>query len=284
MEKRFPEHYKRALGQPIRLWPQGEAPLFDEALGQDEPMLFPYLLKDKPQAGVVIVCAGGGYTNRAYHEGELVAEKLNSLGFHAVVLSYRVAPYKYPAMHLDLKRAIRTMRHLGQSLGVNQEKIAVMGFSAGGHLAASCATVFDHGDPGSNDPVERVSSRPDAAVISYGVISLMANPHQGSRINLLGENPDEELLKLLSAELNVTAQTPPFFLWHTAQDKGVHPFNSLNMAAALINEGVTCALHIYPYGGHGIGLGVEREGVHPENFQAVHWPEEAARFLKEEGF
>ena len=284
MEYNYDNYYDRQRGEPIRLWKEGETPLFDEAIGQREPMLHSYLLKDKPNAGVVIVCAGGGYTHRAYHEGEPVAEKLNELGLHTLVLSYRVAPYKHPAMLHDAQRAIRTVKFFGKSWGVNAEKVAVLGFSAGGHLSAMAATLFDNGDESAVDLVERMSSRPDAAVICYGVTSMVTRPHRGSLAALLGEAPNAKLLASLSPELNVTDETPPCFLWHTAQDMTVDPLNSLDMAQALIKRGITCALHVYPYGSHGIGLGAAREGMYPENNQAVHWPDEAARFLKEEGF
>ena len=284
MENRFANFYDRATGAPIRLWDEGKTPLYDAAFGQEEPRLYPYLLKDKPDTGVVIVCAGGGYTHRAYHEGEPIAEKLNELGLHALVLSYRVAPYKYPAMFGDIRRAVRLARHMGKDLNFNPDKVAVLGFSAGGHLSAVAGTVFDYGDPTADDPVERLSCRPDAAVICYGVTSQVTKPHRPSLNALLGENLDLKLRIKLSPELNATDDTPPFFIWHTAMDMSVDPINAIDFAQALIKRGITCALHIYPYGVHGIGLGVAREGMYPDNYQAIHWPEDAVRFLSEEGF
>ena len=178
----------------------------------------------------VVICPGGGYGMLADdHEGRQVAEWLNSLGVAAFVLKYRLGPrYHHPAMLQDAGRAIRTVRARGPKWGVDPHRVAIMGFSAGGHLASTAGTHFDAGKADAEDPVERVSSRPDRLILVYPVIAL-ATPygHSGSKQNLLGDNPSDDLVRSLSNETQVTAQTPPTFLAHTNEDSGVPAENSL---------------------------------------------------------
>lgn len=228
------------------------------------PVLEPFLLEgqqgESPR-GAVIVCPGGGYHHRARHEGEPVAKWLNSLGLHAFVLQYRVSPHRHPAPLSDALRAIRHVRCHGREWGINPERIAIMGFSAGGHLAATAGTHWDRGNVQALDPIERVSSRPDAMILCYPVVSFGEYAHQGSISQLLGEQPSEELLHSLSIETRVTADTPPAFLWHTGDDASVPVENTLLLAAALRRAGVEFELHLYPHGRHGLGLAEEHEHV-----------------------
>lgn len=261
----------------IELWPEG-APHASGADEEDRPRLVPYLVKShEGPVGCVIVCPGGGYARRAEHEGGPVAEWLNSLGIAAFVLHYRVAPYRHPAPLADCRRAIRWVRSHAPELGVNPDKIGILGFSAGGHAAAMAGVHHEAGDAEAADPIERVSSRPDALVLCYPVISFVQHHHKGSMNNLLGEDAPQQLREQMSGELAVNADTPPAFLWHTADDPGVAVENSLMFAAALSRHRIPFDLHVYESGRHGIGLAQS----HPE---AHTWTALCANWLRKRGF
>jgi acetyl esterase/lipase len=237
----------------IDLWET--TPGFDAAVGQDAPGLELFLLEDGQPHGMVIVFPGGGYNHLAAHEREPIARWLNEAGFSACVLNYRVAPYRHPAPWQDASRAVRTVRAHAAEWGVKPEQIGVLGFSAGGHLAAYLSTCYSAGDPAAVDPVERFSSRPDAAVLCYAVVTFTGPfSHAGSGSSLVGDAPAPGLKESLSAENRVTAQTPPCFLWATAEDEKVPIENSLVFGAALHRCGVPFELHVFPHGHHGKGL------------------------------
>jgi len=238
----------------IPLWEKGCAPHIAACGGQNEPSLEPYICKGSRSA--VIVCPGGGYRIKAEHEGAPIAEMIRESGVSAFVLDYRVAPCPHDAPLGDALRAIRIVRAMGY------EKVAILGFSAGGHLACSAATLYTPGDPDAADPLERLSSRPDGLISCYSVVSFVNRPHVGSRMKLLGEAfADLDLARRYSAELNVTKDTPPAFIWHTMQDEKVPVENSLNLAAAYSRAGVGCELHVFPEGLHGLGLAQEIPGT-----------------------
>jgi acetyl esterase/lipase len=225
---------------------------------RDKPTLTLWLADPAKAVGTaVVVCPGGGYGALAMdHEGRQIAEYLNGLGVSAFVLKYRLGPrYHHPSPLNDAQRAIRTVRSRAREFGVAPERIGIWGFSAGGHLASTAGTHFDGGRPESPDPVERVSSRPDFMVLAYPVISFTTDyVHKGSRRNLLGDAPDESLMKSLSNELQVTPETPPTFLFHTDEDTGVPPENSVLFYLALRKAKVPAEMHIYQKGRHGVGL------------------------------
>ena len=173
----------------------------------------------------------------------------------------------------DAARAVRTVRARAHEWGIDTNRVGIMGSSAGGHLASTLLTHFDKGDPSASDPIDRESSRPDLGILCYAVITMGEKTHQGSKKNLLGENPPEELVKLLSNELQVTKDTPPTFLWHTMEDTAVPAENSEMFALALQKNRVPYELHIYEKGRHGIGLA----NGHP-------WTLECLRWLKLHGF
>jgi acetyl esterase/lipase len=271
----------RAAGpEPLTLWPDG-AP---GAVGNepaDIPELRVYLPEaDKATGAGVVVCPGGGYGALATdHEGHQVAKWLNSIGVAGFVLKYRLGPrYKHPVPLQDAQRAIRHVRSHAHEYHLDPDRIGVMGFSAGGHLASTVATHFDQGDPNSEDPIERQSSRPDFAVLCYPVISF-SEPftHAGSRRNLLGENPDPKLVENLSNEKQVTAETPPTFLFHTGEDKGVPVENSIAFYQALRKANVPAEMHIYQDGPHGVGLAPGQPGLST-------WKDRLADWLKNSGF
>ncbi|SFS56393.1 alpha/beta hydrolase [Paenibacillus sp. BC26] len=259
----------------IELWPEG-APLATGTTDEDRPALTPYLVEGSES--VVIVCPGGGYGMRADHEGEPIALWLNGLGISAFVLRYRVAPYQYPSALYDVQRAIRYVRLHAEALGVNAGKIGILGFSAGGHLVSTAGTHYDAGNPEAEDPIERMSCRPDLAILCYPVITMQSPvTHEGSRLNLLGANPPAELVELLSNELQVTPDTPPTFLWHTSDDAAVPVENSLLFAMALRRAGVPFDLHVYEQGAHGMGLAEADPHV-------ANWTTVCGLWLKRNGY
>ena len=267
---------------PQPLWPEG-AP---GALGKEDkdiPTLTPYLpAPGKATGASIVICPGGGYGGLANHEGDHYARFLNEQGVAAFVLKYRLgsAGYRHPIMLQDAARALRTVRARAKEWNLDPKRIGIMGSSAGGHLASTLLTHFDSGHPEATDPIEQQSSRPDVGILCYGVLTMGAFTHQGSKQNLLGKNPDPELVKSLSNELQVTTNTPPCFVWHTWEDKAVPVENSLLFADALRKAGVPFDLHIYQQGGHGMGLG-SRE-LDPAKFHP--WTRDLVFWLKAQGF
>jgi acetyl esterase/lipase len=257
------------------LWPDG-AP---GALGnepKDIPTLTPFIApKEKSNGAAFVILPGGGYGGLAAHEGNAYAEWLNTLGVHGFVLKYRLgsAGYRHPRMLEDTARAIRTVRSRAAEWNVNPRQVGIMGSSAGGHLASTLLTHFDSGNQDATDPVEKMSSRPDLGILCYPVITMGQYTHQGSRNNLLGKEPSDEMLKFLSSELQVTRHTPPTFLFHTVEDTAVPVENSLMFAEALRKNGIAFDLHIYQKGRHGMGLA----NGHP-------WTKACEFWLKQNGF
>ena len=246
---------------PIFLWP-GIAPDTDICGQQAQPSLEPF--EAEGARGAVIVCPGGGYSGKAAHEGAPVAEMIRSAGVSAFVLDYRVRPFRIETPLNDAKRAIRVVRSLGY------EKVGILGFSAGGHLSGAAATLYDPGDPESADPIERLSSRPDAFVPCYGATSLRVFEHTWAQ-KILGDQYSDEYIDRFSAEMNVTEDTPPAFIWHTADDATVPVRSAVLLASALSAHGVPYEMHIYPHGRHGLGLAEEEPVVHQWCSQVQNW-------------
>jgi acetyl esterase/lipase len=263
---------------PILLWAAG-AP---GALGNDDtdkPTITPYLVSGERATGTaVIVCPGGSYVHLSMEkEGSDVAHWWNSLGVTAFVLKYRLGPrYRHPIELGDAQRAIRTVRARAAEFGVKPDRIGLMGFSAGGHLTASAGTHFDAGKTDAGDPVDRVSCRPDFLVLGYAVISFTQYVHKGSMTALLGDNPDPALVQNLSNELQVSAQTPPTFLFHTNADTTVPAENSVMFYMALRKAGVPAEMHIYEHGPHGVGLAPTDEAL-------SSWPARLADWVRGRG-
>lgn len=264
------------------LWPHG-AP---GALGKEDkdiPTLTPYFpAAEKASGAVMVVLPGGGYGGLAAHEGKDYALWLNEQGVAALVLKYRLgtAGYRHPVMLQDAARALRLVRAKAAEWNLDPKRVGIMGSSAGGHLASTLLTHFDAGKPDAEDPIERQSSRPDIGILCYAVITMGQFTHQGSKHNLLGNNPSPELVEELSNELHVTKETPPCFLWHTYEDQAVPVENSLQFATALRKAGVPFDLHIYQKGGHGLGLG--SRDYNPAKW--LPWTHDCAYWLKEQGF
>ncbi len=245
--------------EKIKLWENG-TPGFTPEYGQEETTITPYLLNNGKKNGCVIVCPGGAYRMKAEHERGPIVEMLNANGVSAFSLDYRVAPYQYPYVVEDVLRAIRYVRYNAEKFNIDPDKIGVLGFSAGGHLASCAMNCFDYGKEG--DEIDAISSRPDFGILCYPVVSFDKYMHAGSRKNLIGELENEKALAVkLSLELNVKEDTPPAFIWHTMDDPGVDSRNSLELAMAMRTHRIPCELHIFQTGRHGVGLGTDYENV-----------------------
>jgi acetyl esterase/lipase len=214
-------------------------------------------VKEKRNGTAVIICPGGGYgVLAAGHEGADVAKAFIDVGVTAFVLRYRLPKDacmidKAFVPLMDAQQAIWFVRSHAKQYGVNSDKIGIMGFSAGGHLASTAGTHFTS----VNKDLTNFNLRPDFMILIYPVISFNDSiGHIGSRDNLLGKNPDRKLIELFSNELQVTSQTPPTFLVHASDDDGVPPENSIRFYQALLNNKVPAELHLYEHGGHGFGL------------------------------
>jgi acetyl esterase/lipase len=258
------------------LWPNG-APGAVGTEPADTPTLTVFLPPpDKANGTAVVVCPGGGYGGLAVdHEGKQIGEWLNNLGVTAFMLKYRLGPrYRHPAPLQDAQRAIRTVRARAKEWNLDPKHIGIWGFSAGGHLASTAGTHFDDGKSDAEDVIERASCRPDFLILSYPVISMKPPfTHMGSRNNLLGKEADAKLVENLCNDQQVTAKTPPTFLFHTATDTVVPPENSILFYTALRKAGVPGEMHIYEKGPHGVGL-AQKDPI------LSSWPDRLAAWLK----
>ncbi|MCP4398865.1 MAG: alpha/beta hydrolase [bacterium] len=227
------------------------------------PSLETYILNGEQARGLVLICPGGGYHFTSPREAEPVAMQFMAAGRHAAVLWYSVAPRRHPQPLLDLSRAVCLIREHAEDWQVDPQKIAVCGFSAGGHLSASLGVHWNKSYLQDSPGIQTEMNRPNALILAYPVITSGEFRHAGSFQNLLGDNPDQSLLKELSLERQVTTQTPPTFLWHTVADLSVPVENSLLFAQALRKHQVPFELHLYPEGAHGLSLANE-ETATPE--------------------
>ncbi len=262
----------------VPLW-SGDAP---GALGKDPsdvPSLS-FVSDDQPgkKAPIFIVFPGGGYGGLADHEGKPVAEWFESVGVRSVVLKYRLGPrYHHPIELGDAARSVRYVRSNAATIGIDPERIGVLGFSAGGHLASTISTHWDRGQLEATDTIDRASSRPDASMLIYPVIRL-SDPygHGGSRQNLLGANPNVRLVESLDNDLIVSLETPPTLLIHGADDTVVPVQNSLLYSKSLADHKVPFTIHVPSHGPHGFGLGA------PGSDQ--DWRGVAEKWLRSVGF
>lgn len=275
------EQRRNASAEPhtFPLW-EHNVPGAQGTKDEDIPTLTLYSVVNPASTGTaVIVAPGGSYTHLAMnHEGRQVANWLNSLGVTAFVLKYRLGPkYHHPVELGDAQRAMRFVRSRAKSLGYKSDRIGFMGFSAGGHLASTIGTHFDNGDSKANDPIDRVSCRPDFLILAYPVISFVASySHSASAKNLLGPDPDMKVRQELSNELHVTAQTPPTFLFATSTDKVVPVQNSVSFYNALLDAGVPAEMHIFQKGPHGVGLDLADPSL-------GQWPTLLATWMRQRG-
>ncbi|MEO6982949.1 MAG: alpha/beta hydrolase [Edaphobacter sp.] len=275
-----PAAWSTTLGKTMLLWPGG-APGAQGSADVDEPTLTVYLPKGENATKTgVVVAPGGGYVHLAIQkEGEDYALWLNAHGVAAFVLKYRLGPkYHYPIELEDAQRAIRMVRAHAAEYGVAVDHVGMWGSSAGGHLTATAGTHFDAGNAGAADVVDRQGSRPDFLILSYPVITLEAPyAHAGSRKYLLGDDPDPALVASLSAETQVTKDTPPTFLFATTDDRTVPVMNSVMFYEALVKAGVPVEMHLFQHGAHGSGLAAA-------NPQLSVWPDLLIKWMRERGY
>jgi acetyl esterase/lipase len=266
--------------QTILLWPDG-APGQLGTEDRDKPAITAYMPANTTgPMTAIIIAPGGSYRSLSMNnEGRSPANYFNSLGIAAFVLRYRLGPqYHHPIQIGDAQRAIRMVRSRAAEWHIAADRIGIMGFSAGGHLASTASTLFDAGNPSAADPIDRAGSRPDFAVLAYPVITFVEPwTHQGSKTMLLGDAPDAGLARSLSTETRVTAATPPTFLFHTNADATVPVENSVHYFLALRKAGVPAELHVFKDGRHGIGLGMQDRAL-------AEWPTLLANWLRLGGF
>ena len=277
----------------LPLWPEGKIPGYKKTNDVEKrdtgeiirisnvqiPEITVYRPSKRTANGqAVIICPGGGYTYLSYNwEGSDPARLLSAKGITAIVLKYRLPnaqtnpeSYQYPLQ--DAQRAIRLVRFYAEKWNIHKDRVGIMGFSAGGHLASTAGTHFDNGNPNSPDSVEQQSSRPDFLVLVYPVISMSKNiMHKGSKNRLIGEKADETMAKLYSNELQVTKETPPSFLVHATDDKTVPVENSLLFYQALKDNNIPAELHVFPKGGHGFGLGIGKGAAETWTDLCLEW-------------
>lgn len=257
----------------INVWngtPIGYNKDYDNEHNKNMPQLEEFIVKDGKKHSCFIIFPGGGYDHMSDHEGANVAEELNKYGISAFVFYYRVAPYAHPIYIYDVKRAIRYVRYNAEKYNIDADKIGVMGFSAGGHLASVLAEHYDHYEYDAIDEIDSVSARPNALGMCYPVVSIVKNiKHQRSSDNISGG--DEEARLALSSELSVREDMPPTFIWHTFEDKSVDCRNSLEMAMALKKKGCSFELHIFPEGKHGLDLAKDIDGTNQWFALYINW-------------
>ena len=267
------------------LWPKG-APGAKGTEAADKPTVTVFLpAADKANGCAVVICPGGGYGVVVdTYEGKDVARWFNQQGVAAFVLVYRHGPrYHHPAPLEDAQRAIRMVRANADKWKVDPKRVGIMGFSAGGHLASTAGTHFDNGQPDADDPIQKEGCRPDFLILAYPVITLKEPfAHKGLRVNLLGDKPSEELVNSLSNDEQVTAKTPPTFLFHTSEDGAVPPENSVLFYLALRKNKVPAELHIYEKGRHGVDLATGIGGT-PNDPVLTTWKEHLADWMKGRG-
>jgi acetyl esterase/lipase len=258
----------------LPIW-EGRAPIGDGQF-QDEEAIITVHRPEKPNGTAVVICPGGGYGTLVVEpEGHGIAAWLNRHGITGVVLEYRLPAGRSFVPLLDAQRALRTVRTKAEEWDLDPSRIGIMGFSAGGHLASTAITHFDLGDPTAEEPLDRISCRPDFGILVYPVVTMGAKTHQGSRRNLLGEAPTAELIELFSNEKQVSERTPPVFLAHAVDDVPVPPENSRAFHEALEAHGVAAKYVELPSGGHGL------DGYQGPMWDA--WQEQSLRWLAEQG-
>ena len=258
----------------VRLWPD-KAPNGDDTFEVSEAKITVHLPK-KSGGSAIVICPGGGYGGLVTGaEGHGIAKWLNSHGIAGIVLEYRLPAGRSFVPLLDAQRAIRIVRARATEWQINPAEVGIMGFSAGGHLASTSATHFDAGNPEAANPLDRPSSRPDFAVLVYPVVTMGEKTHGGSRTNLLGPNPSQELMDLFSNEKQVTEKSPPMFLTHAVDDTAVPSTNSQALFDALQAAKIPSKYLELPSGGHGLN------GYQGPMWDA--WQQQSLEWLVEQG-
>jgi len=224
-----------------------------------QPNLTVYLPTAETRNGTaIVICPGGGYAGLAIDkEGHEIARWFCKRGVVAVVLKYRNGgkQHQHPVPLNDAQRALRIVRSNAKEWQIDPDRIGIMGFSAGGHLASTAGTHYDEGDSAATEPLDRLSCKPNFMVLVYPVISMEDDiTHRGSRKNLLGDSPSAEMIAELSNHKRIDSETGPTFLVHTGDDKAVPVENSWRFYDALLKHKVSAELHVFERGGHGFGM------------------------------
>lgn len=263
------------LGEEIYLWDDNSANNGSHEQYRPKVRLYYPSLKSRfyenYQFPIVLICPGGGYYVQAHHEGQPFAQLFAMHGIVGAVLTYRVHPDPYPGAYADATRAMRILRDRASQYQLNPERIGIMGFSAGGHLASTVATQPELYKEPEDDLADSVSARPDRVILGYPVISFTEYAHEGSAKAQLGENPDPAMREQLSNQKQVTSDTPPAFLFHAADDKGVPVQNSMMFANACLEHDVPVELHVFPKGGHGMGMALENPALSIWSGNLMNW-------------
>ncbi len=256
----------------LNLWKEGNIPYVTENAEIPNTMRGYLADTDKP-VPTIVVLPGGGYWCRAPHEGEPIAEYFREKGFNAFVVDYRVKPNKYPAALSDAQRAIKIIRKNAKEWKVDTNRIAVIGFSAGGHLAASCGVLDDvTANREGADEIDLEGAKPNGMVLCYPVIHMFEDyGHPGSPKNLCGDDVSDEMRAYLSLENRVSPDTPPAFIWHTSDDSCVNVKNSLVFGERLRDNGVPFEMHIYPHGPHGLSIGLDNDTLPHLTDVMIEW-------------
>ena len=277
--------------ETLHLWPDGSAnngssPGYRPMIRVYYPAVWPEPEAERTSRGVersgprraaLVICPGGGYVMQARHEGQPFAQLLAMHGIVGIVLTYRVHPDHHPGPVADLARAMRLIRSRADDYWIDPERVGVMGFSAGGHLAATIAAQPDIYRDSEDDLAGSISARPDRVILGYPVITMREDVHSGSFESLIGPAADyapdelEALAVSLSADLHVDAQTPPSFLFHTADDDVVPVSHSLRYASACARAGVSCESHVMARGRHGVGMATDDASLRPWTGLLMEW-------------
>lgn len=263
------------MNEEVLLWPDGSKNNGKNANYRPKIRIYYPVRPNKDMErkyAAVLVCPGGGYYVQAPHEGQPFAQLLALHGIIGVVLTYRVFPDRYPGSYADACRAMRLLRSNAEQYHIDPNKIGMMGFSAGGHLASTVATQPElYIDP-LDELAADISARPDRLILGYPVISFIDDyAHKGSAKSLLGDDPDPRLLKQLSNNYQVTGHNPPVFLFHTADDLGVPVQNSLSFAGACVTQKVPIEMHVYPKGEHGVGMALQDPSLRTWTELLMNW-------------
>jgi acetyl esterase/lipase len=264
------------INKTIQLWESWSSK--NSELDGFKPTLVTYVLDGNKERGAVLICPGGGYRVNSERETEQIAMQFNAAGFHAFIVYYSCAPRRHPEPLLEVSRAMCIIRENAEEWKVNKDKIAVCGFSAGGHLAASLGVHFDKPYLFENLGITKGLNKPNALILSYPVISSGEFAHRDSFTNLLGADADSNLLHEMSLEHQINEKTPPTFIWHTFDDEVVPVENTLLFVQGLRKKNIPFELHIYPHGEHGLSLATEETNV--SNPHVATWMELCIEWLK----
>lgn len=263
------------LGEEIYLWDEGSPNNGSHTDYRPKIRLYyPSLRRDlyeNKKFPVVLICPGGGYVRQAHHEGQPFAQLFAMHGIVGAVLTYRVHPDLYPGAYADAARAMRLLRSRAEKYQLDAKRVGIMGFSAGGHLASTVATQPELYKEPEDDLTEQLSARPDRVILGYPVISFSEYAHEGSVKAQLGDAPDPQLREQLSNQKQVTPESPPAFLFHAADDQGVPVQNSIMYASACLEHDVPVELHVFPKGGHGMGMALENPSLSIWSENLMNW-------------